>query len=102
MRPYRQGDVRSMLPGRLFWFLPSLALISGVGLCGSGHAVLGQDPYLTKAQLEADFDMLWQEVADNYAYFDTKQTDWKKVRLKYRPMLASVTTRGDFVGILER
>lgn len=56
---------------------------------------------LTSQQLEEDFDYLWQNVADDYAYFDQKETDWKRVKEIYRPRVALVKTRGDFVALLE-
>ena len=55
----------------------------------------------THQQYEADFDYLWQNISEDYAYFDQKQTDWNKVREIYRPQLSSVTTRDGFVALLE-
>ena len=55
----------------------------------------------TRQQFEEDFDHLWQNVADDYAYFDQKQTDWGRVREIYRPRVAAVKTQGDFVALLE-
>ncbi|HWN09522.1 MAG TPA: S41 family peptidase [Pyrinomonadaceae bacterium] len=55
----------------------------------------------TRRQYEEDFDYLWQSIADDYAYLDQKQTDWKKVKDIYRPGLNAVRTRGEFVGLLE-
>lgn len=56
---------------------------------------------LTRQQYEEDFDYLWQNIADDYAYFDQKETDWKRVKEIYRPRTADVKTRGDFVALLE-
>ncbi len=56
---------------------------------------------LTRQQYEEDFDYLWQNVADDYAYFDQKGTDWKRVKEIHRPRVADVKTRGDFVALLE-
>lgn len=56
---------------------------------------------LTRQQYEEDFDYLWQNIADDYAYFDQKETDWKRVKEIYRPRAADVKTRGDFVALLE-
>jgi carboxyl-terminal processing protease len=39
---------------------------------------------------------------DNYVYFNKKETDWNRVRQLYRPMLAGVKNRSDFVTLLER
>jgi carboxyl-terminal processing protease len=45
---------------------------------------------------------MWSTLRDNYAYFDKKETDWNKVRDLYRPMLADVKSRSDFITLLER
>src|SRR5438067_824092 len=57
---------------------------------------------VSQEQFTSDFDFLWSHLRDNYAYFDKKETDWNKVRELYRPVLAGVKSRGDFVALLER
>lgn len=57
---------------------------------------------LTSEQFTADFDSMWSGLRDKYAYFDKKETDWNKVRELYRPKLAGVKSRSDFVTLLER
>lgn len=56
---------------------------------------------VTREQYEEDFDLLWRAVAEEYAYFDSKRTDWARVREIHRPRLASVRTRAEFVALLE-
>ena len=56
----------------------------------------------SREQFTSDFDYMWSTLRDNYAYFDKKQTDWNKVREVYRPMLAEVKRRSDFITLLER
>jgi carboxyl-terminal processing protease len=53
-------------------------------------------------QFAADFDFMWSSLRDNYVYFDKKETDWNRVRELYRPMLAGVKSRSDFVTLLEK
>ena len=60
-----------------------------------------QQPALTRQQYEEDFDYLWQNISERYAYFDRRETDWTRVREIYRPRIGSVETRGDFVRLLE-
>jgi carboxyl-terminal processing protease len=55
----------------------------------------------TPAQYQQDFDYFWTTVKRNYCYFDKKQTDWDKVRQEAEPQLKSVTTRAQFVRLLE-
>jgi len=50
----------------------------------------------------ADFDTMWAELRDGYAYFDTKETDWNKVREWYRPKSTEIKSRSEFVTLLER
>jgi hypothetical protein len=52
--------------------------------------------------LTQDFDYLWSQLRDNYAYFDRKQTDWHRVREIYRPRLAGVRNKREFITLLER
>lgn len=56
----------------------------------------------TPQELQADFDFFWQSISDNYAYLDAKATDWNKVRTVYRPQLAGVQTRAEFISFMER
>ena len=55
----------------------------------------------TQQQYEADFDYLWQNISDDYAYFDKKATNWNRVREIYRPRISSVKTNGDFIQFIE-
>lgn len=57
---------------------------------------------VTPDQFTDDFDFMWSSLRDNYTYFDKKETDWNRVRQLYRPMLAGLKTRGEFVTLLER
>jgi carboxyl-terminal processing protease len=65
-------------------------------------ANVSAQPTPTSEQFTADFDSVWSGLRDNYAYFDKKETDWNKVRELYRPKLAEVKSRSDFVTLLER
>lgn len=56
----------------------------------------------TPEQFTQDFDYLWSQLRDNYAYFDKKTTDWERVREVYRPKAAEVRDRVEFVTFLER
>ncbi|MEA2205139.1 MAG: hypothetical protein QOE77_1915 [Blastocatellia bacterium] len=56
----------------------------------------------TPAQLTQDFDYLWAQLRDNYAYFDKKETDWNRVRAVYRPRAAAATNKTEFITLLER
>ncbi len=57
---------------------------------------------VTPEQFTQDFDYLWSQLRDNYAYFDKKETDWTLVREIYRPRVAEVKTKREFVTLLER
>jgi C-terminal processing protease CtpA/Prc len=72
-----------------------------VFLCFFVEAVAAPQTTFTRQQYEEDFDFLWQNISDDYAYFDQKQTDWNKVHEIYRPQIQAVKTYGDFVALLE-
>jgi C-terminal processing protease CtpA/Prc len=55
----------------------------------------------TPSQNQQDFDYFWTTVKRYYCYFDKKQTDWDKVRQQAEPQLKSITTRAQFVRLLE-
>jgi Tricorn protease C1 domain len=57
---------------------------------------------VTPEQFMQDFDYLWSQLRDNYAYFDKKETDWNLVREVYRPRVAEVRSKREFVTLLER
>lgn len=57
---------------------------------------------VTPEQFTQDFDYLWSQLRDNYAYFDRKETDWNRVRDIYRSRVAEVGSKTEFVTLLER
>jgi len=62
--------------------------------------LLGQDNASTRYR--QDFDFFWTTVNDNYCYWNKKQTDWQKVRAIYEPLADTVTTKENFIGLLEK
>jgi carboxyl-terminal processing protease len=64
------------------------------------NGAVAQSP-LTRQQYEADFDFLWQNISDDYAYFDKKATDWNRVREIHRPRIGAVKTQSDLIKIIE-
>lgn len=48
-----------------------------------------------------DFDALWEQVRDGYAYWHRAHTDWARVRDIYRPRVEAVRSRREFLGVLE-
>lgn len=83
----------SIFNQRLLYILSIVCLFSTIS---------GAQQSFTPEQFTSDFDYMWSSLRDSYAYFNRKETDWNKVRQLYRPMLASVRTKGDFVALLER
>jgi carboxyl-terminal processing protease len=55
-----------------------------------------------KADFKQDFDYAWRSIASTYGYFEAKATCWNDVPRLYASDLQRVTTRLDFVGLLER
>ncbi len=60
-----------------------------------------QPPVLKQKDYEADFDYLWVEFQNHYAYFNQKATNWSKVKDIYRPQLANVKSRNGLIAVLE-
>lgn len=57
---------------------------------------------LTAEQYTEDFDFLWETFRTDYAYLDEKRTDWDRVREIYRPEVQSISTKPEFVALLEK
>ena len=53
------------------------------------------------ASFAQDFEIFWQYVDENYAYFDVRKTDWKAVRDTYRQRVKSINSRAEFIGMME-
>jgi carboxyl-terminal processing protease len=77
-------------------------LLAAVLLSGVAPFVSRAQENLTPEQFTEDFDFLWSQLRDNYAYFDRKETAWNRVREIYRPRAAAVGNRREFVALLER
>jgi C-terminal processing protease CtpA/Prc len=57
---------------------------------------------VTPEQFMQDFDHMWRQLRDDYAYFDKKETDWNRVKEVYRPRITEVRNKGEFITLLER
>ena len=74
------------------------AVLLNVAVCPDSHS----QEAVTPEQFTQDFDYLWSQLRDGYAYFDKKETDWDRVREFYRPRALGVKTKSEFVTFLER
>ena len=80
------------------WFLACVLL-----LLVAPKAQLAQAPAPLDARaVKEDVDALWRYVAENYAYFDQKSVNWQSIPQLYADDLKGVSTRQEFVGVLER
>jgi C-terminal processing protease CtpA/Prc len=59
-----------------------------------------QSAYAAELYAE-DFDVMWRQVADRYAYLSERKTDWEKVAAIYRPRAHAARSPAEFVGVLE-
>jgi carboxyl-terminal processing protease len=55
----------------------------------------------TQDEFRQDFDTAWRVATASYAYFDTKATSWADMPKLYADDLERVTTRDEFVVLLE-
>jgi C-terminal processing protease CtpA/Prc len=80
----------------------ALLLCGAVAFPVTAASEVTVDPQsLTRRHYEEDFDLLWSEIRDRYAYFDQKRTDWDRVRAIHRSKAARAVNRGAFVAALE-
>ncbi len=49
-----------------------------------------------------DFNQYWNIINENFAYFDTRKTDWEKVKVIYRLAVDTVSSKNGFITILEK
>jgi len=56
---------------------------------------------ISKQQYKEDFEYFWTTINNYYSYFDKKQTDWDKVKLIYSPLVDTITSKSNFVLLLE-
>jgi C-terminal processing protease CtpA/Prc len=84
---------------------PAFRFSIRVACCGAALAIAScsrQLPgTLTPKQCVEDFDYLWTQMKDNYAYFDRKSTEWNRVREVYRAKAATINDRDKFITLLE-
>jgi C-terminal processing protease CtpA/Prc len=76
--------------------LPALFAFSLTGLLSAAN----QSP--TRDDFKQDFYFAWRRIGSMYAYSDAKATSWSEVPRLYRSDLQGVSTRNQFVGLLER
>jgi C-terminal processing protease CtpA/Prc len=56
----------------------------------------------TRDDFSQDFNTAWRRTTSMYAYFDTKATAWADVPKLYADDLRRVTTRDEFIALLEQ
>jgi C-terminal processing protease CtpA/Prc len=64
--------------------------------------IFAQNSTTTPAQYKQDFEYFWTTINDEYCYFETKQINWQLVKKIYTPALDTITTRNQFVELLEK
>lgn len=77
----------------IYCFLSGLVLLSSCEL-----TKLNDD--LGSIDAQDNFDYLWQECKDRYAFFDLKNIDWEAVRVEYQSQLSNVRTDVELFRLL--
>ncbi|MCA6437616.1 MAG: peptidase [Bacteroidetes bacterium] len=54
-----------------------------------------------QTKYEKDFNEFWDDVNNNYAYFDQQQINWNKVKEIYHPQVKQITNNNDFIRFME-
>ena len=69
----------------------------------SSHLLsLGQGNQITTKQFKEDFNYFITNINDEYCYFEKKQINWQVVKEIYSRAVDTITTRDEFVTILEK
>lgn len=56
---------------------------------------------LSKEQLDEDFNYLWNNIHEHYAYFGMKRTDWNMVKEIYNPQIKNVDSKEKLMKFFE-
>ena len=54
-----------------------------------------------QTKYENDFNEFWNDVNNNYAYFEQQQLNWHKVKEIYQPQSKEITNDAEFIHFLE-
>ena len=54
-----------------------------------------------QTKYEKDFNEFWNDVKNNYSYFDQQQINWNKVKELYLPKVKQITNDNDFIQFME-
>jgi len=54
-----------------------------------------------QTKYEKDFNEFWNDVNNNYAYFDQQQINWDKVKEIYQPKIKQISNDNDFIQLME-
>ena len=54
-----------------------------------------------QTKYDKDFNEFWNDVNNNYAYFDQQLINWNKVKEIYQPQVKEITNDNDFIRFLE-
>jgi Peptidase family S41 len=79
-----------------------MRVLSIVILLLSGVAGAQTSPVPPQTGMAGDFDVFCRFVADEYAYFDTKKTQWDRTCDEYRPQAAAASDRAGLIPVLEQ
>lgn len=64
---------------------------------GLNNSIFGQDIRIRRPI--KNFDQLWNQFNDRYAFFEHKNIDWNNIYRKYRPLVDEKTTNDSLFGI---
>lgn len=54
-----------------------------------------------QTRYEKDFNEFWNDVNNNYAYFDQQQINWGKVKEIYQPQVKQITNDNNFIQFMD-
>lgn len=87
---------------RLAASLATAAAVAALGLATPPSAHAEEREFLSAQQRAADFAAFCDFVAESYAYFDLKRTDWGRACRHYAAQVPAATQRPAYISLLER
>jgi C-terminal processing protease CtpA/Prc len=64
-------------------------------------AILLSNLTFGQTKYEKDFNEFWNDVNNNYSYFDQQQINWNKVKEIYQPKIKQISNDNDFIQFME-
>ena len=76
-------------------------LLVGFGLL-LANCQNNENEFIKDSNYSKDFNQYWNTINENFAYFNTRKTDWNKVKTIYQPFIDTISNKKNFIALLEK